>query len=121
MRVPVRIPIGGKPVKIEYVEQILDDDGATPIYGESIDGDLSIRISTSRPRDEGMVWQVIIHELCHVVFDFTGITNQLDTHKGLEESICTSLDNLLGPWLRLRQDIPGAKYKEVEFDFEEDK
>ncbi len=120
MRVPVRIPVAGHNVKIEYVDELIDEKDGKPYFGETVEGDRHIKISVSRPSNAAMVWQVLLHELFHIMCEITGVDNQLVATPGLEETLAHSTDNLLGPITQLRMDIPGAKYAEVEFDFEDD-
>ena len=117
MRVPVRLPVAGFAIRIEYVEKILDEDGQS-IWGETVCGANLIRVSTSKPTDESQVWATLYHELNHVAWDISGINNVVDDK--IEEALAHSVDNLLGPILALRPDIRGAKYRDVEFEFEED-
>lgn len=116
MLVPVRLPLAGKMVKIEYVDKIVDGEGHS-IWGESINGENHIRVSRSRPDSAEQVWATIYHELVHVTWDISGATNALD--EKTEEMLVHGLDNLLAPIIALRPKIPGAKYAEVEFDYED--
>lgn len=116
MQVPSRVPLGGRSIKIEYHDRLHDSEGHS-IWGEYTSGEYTIKISKSRPLSPADVWNTLHHELVHAALDLSGVENVLGEKR--EEAVAHCIGNLLSPLLQLRADLPGVRYRDVEFDFED--
>ncbi len=117
MRVPVRIPIGGRNVPVEYLEQVLDDDGVTPLTGATLGDPTRIQISMTENRCPEAVKATLLHEMVHVAFELTGHHELLTENQ--EEALVVALESMLAPVLAF-QSKAGIKYRELEFPFEDE-
>lgn len=115
MRVPVMVPIGGRNVRIEYLEQVIDDDGVTPLSGATLGDPVYIQISKTANTSAESVKSTIYHEMVHVAFQLTGHHEILTEQQ--EEAIVVALESMLSPVLAF-QTKAGIKYREVEFPWE---
>ena len=115
MRVPVSIPIGGRNVRVEYLEQVFDDDGITPLSGATVGDPVYIQISMTENKSPDAIKATLYHEMCHVAFELTGHHELLTEQQ--EEAIVVALESMLSPVLAFQTKV-GIKYREVEFPWE---
>lgn len=107
MKVPVQVMVGGKKVRIEYVDE-LENDG----FGEMVCDDRLVKISKTRHLDERAVFTTLFHELIHFAFEVTG--HSAEWTDAQEEPLVYALENMLADLYGFHKDA-AVKYKEVEW------
>lgn len=107
MKVPVQVTVGGKKVKIQYVDALEGN-----CSGELEVGSGLVRISKSRHEDEKAVFTTLFHELIHFAFEVTGHSAEWTDQQ--EEPLVYALENMLAELFWFRQGA-AIKYKEVEW------
>jgi hypothetical protein len=107
MKVPVQVTVGGKKVRIQYVETLPDD-----CSGELEVGAATVRISKSRHANEREVFTTLFHELIHFALERTG--HSAVWTDAQEEPLVYALENMLAELFWFRSD-GAVKYREVEW------
>lgn len=114
MKAPVRVPVGGRQVRVVYVEVIFDEKGGL-LCGEAYPDRALIRICKHAHKDARAVFRTLYHELCHISLGITGHNQGLQENQ--EEPIVYGLENMMAD-LFVFSPKAGIKYREVEFPFE---
>jgi hypothetical protein len=96
---PTKVNVLGVPFSIEYVADLKASDGDT-VMGETLGEERTIRICTTKNKNQELVEAVILHEIIHAALYISGQTERLgDKH---EESLVLALENALAPIYRRR-------------------
>lgn len=107
MRVPVQVMIGGKPVKIEYHDEL-----PKGISGDVVCIDGLVRISKERNKDEKAVFTTLFHELTHMAFYVTG--HSATWKDSQEEPLVYAIENMMAGLFVFAKDAP-VKWREIEW------
>lgn len=111
MKVPVQVMVGGKKVRVEYVDALPDGDS-----GRIVLEDRLISISKSCHANEAAVFTTLFHELTHYAFAITGHSAEwTDAH---EEPLVYALENMLADLFVFSPNAP-IKYRDVEWPDED--
>lgn len=108
MKVPVRIPVAGKLITIEYLLDLPEG-----IAGDTSSGSCRIRISKSRNKTEREVFDTLFHELLHVALDITGHSVEWTAAK--EEPIVYALENALASLFTFNKHA-AIRWREIDWD-----
>lgn len=106
MKVPVQVMVGGKKVKVEYLEELDPAENR----GEMVCYDQVIRVSQALNRTERQIFSTLFHELIHFAFEVTGHSAEWDNAK--EEPIVYALEGMLADLLVFSPDAK-VKYRDV--------
>lgn len=115
MKVPVSVKMGGLKVKIDYVDDLPDDDGSQ-LSGDANSLSRRIRINKSQHDAGEKLLATLLHELMHVALGLCGHSELLGDKK--EEAIVGGLETMLAPLLVLNSST-AIKYKEIDFPWED--
>ena len=115
MRVPVRIPIGGKQVTVEYPLVVQGDKDEEDLYGDTSSNGRRIRISLTECKSDADLLATVFHEMLHSALAISGVTAVLNPTS--EEAVACSLESMLSPLLCLNENA-GIKWREIEMPWE---
>ncbi len=103
-------------VRIRYLDEILDDDGKTEIWGDSDTQKRLIRISTTMNRCFEEVLDTFRHEMKHYMLDLNGHSAWLG--KDREEGIVLGLENDESGFFVIDPRAP-IRWADIEFPWED--
>lgn len=117
MKVPYKVLIGGYPVTIKYVDELVDGDGGS-LAGETVALSHTVKISTTSYSNStpDRVKSTILHELMHVAMAICGHSELLGEKK--EEAVVYGLEAMLAPLLTFDAKNKSIRWKEVDFPWE---
>lgn len=117
MQAPVKFMVGGYPIKIDYKEQLVDDDNEH-YSGEMVKYKHQMNISkaahTKNPRK---LFSTIFHELIHTALEITGHSEGMKEED--EEKLVYAIENMLAPLLCFNPEGP-IKFKDVDMEVDHD-
>ena len=115
MLVPVKLKILGW-IKVSYLDEVIDDDGSTPLAGRTVPGDKKIEVSKEEHKDGETLHSTLLHETIHHILSVSGHSEWLGSER--EEAIVTALENHLAPLVCFKTGA-SVRWKEIRMLWED--
>lgn len=109
--------MGGKLIKIRYVEELEDGDGVQ-ISGDTEVTTLTVRINKDigKATSEREVFATLYHELLHCALAISGHSAGWKAEQ--EEPIVYGIENMMASFLCFMPKVKGMRWREVKFPYE---